>query len=109
MPEKKWSNVVEPYPDTVNFENVGDSIEGVYESKREVEQDDLANPGKKRLVSVYTIVDSTGKKHGVWGSWAIDKAMEEIVPGTEVRITYDGKVDLDGGKKFRKFLVQVAA
>ena len=109
MPEKKWSTVVEPFPESFLFNDVGDVLEGKFDSRREVEQDDLAHPGKKRMAPVYTIVDADGKSWSVWGCWAIDSAMEKIDLDKVVRITYDGKAPLDGGRTFRKFLVQVAA
>jgi len=101
-----WKIVVEPFPETFPFENMGDTLTGFYASVKDVEQDDLNNPGDKRMVKVYTI-DANGKKWGVWGSYNVDLAFEDIAPGTEVRITYNGTVDIDNGRRsVKQFVIQ---
>ena len=103
-----WTTVVEPFPETFDFQNAGDSIVGVYDSVKQLEQEDLQNPGETRTVNVYTIAHGVdGKKYGVWGGYSIDKAFESIAPGTQVRIVFEGKVGIDGGKRsVKQFTVQ---
>lgn len=104
-----WETIVEPFADTFPFENEGDVLEGVYESSREVEQEDLNNPNEKRMAKAYTIADSKGDKFTVWGSFNVDQAMEKISTGSLVRFTYLGKADLKQGRTVNKFLIQSKA
>jgi len=101
-----WQTVVEPFPETFPFDKPGDTLAGFFESAKEVEQEDMNNPGEKRMATVYTIRQGE-KKFGVWGSYNIDEAFAKIPPGTEVRIVFDGKVPIDGGKRtVKQFTVQ---
>jgi hypothetical protein len=93
-----WKTIVEPYPETYPFDTEGSSVTGVFESVKQVEQDDMNNPGEKRMANMYTIVDGE-KKWGVWGSYNIDEAFKQIHPGETVRIVFDGKVPIDGGRR----------
>ncbi len=107
-----WKTVVEPYGDTWDFDKNPVCI-GQYLSKREVEQDDMNNPGTMRMANVYELVtpgssDSrTDEKVSVWGTYILDEAFAKIEVGKFVRIEYTGKVDLKGGREVRKFKVSV--
>lgn len=104
--DSEWETVVEPYADTWDFD-ASPVLIGSYVGSRQVEQDDLNNPGEKRMANVYEIEDaSEGKKYSVWGTYAIDEAFPKITVGSIVRIEYHGKTDLDGGRTVRKFTVQ---
>lgn len=94
-----WKTVVEPFPETFDFANVGVTLEGFYESFKEIEQPDMNDPGETRIAKVYTVRDEAGKKWGVWSSHSIDLAFKEILPGSEVLIRFDGKVAIDGGRR----------
>ncbi len=101
-----WKTIVEPFPETFPFNNEGDALVGVYESSKEVEQDDMNKPGEKRMTTVHTIADGE-KKWGVWSSYNVDLAFAKIHPGETVRIIFDGKVAIDGGKRtVKQFTVQ---
>lgn len=102
--EQEWTTKVEPFPATWDFESNA-VLQGVFESKKELEQDAL--DGGKRMVWVYTIRTSDGEKHGVWGSYNIDQGMQDLEPGTEVRITYEGTVKIDNGaRSVKQFVIQ---
>lgn len=105
-----WTTVVEPFADSFVFDEDNSTLEGVYEGVRQVEQKDLnAKEGEdtKRLVNAYTVVESaTGDKFTVWGSYSIDEAMPKIPIGSLVRIAWEGKADLDGGRTVNKYRVQ---
>lgn len=104
--DSEWETVVEPYADTWNFDKNPELI-GTYVNSREVEQDDLNNPGEKRMANVYEIVDAAeGNKWSVWGTYAIDEAFPQIAIGSTVRIVFEGKSDIGGGRTVRKFTVQ---
>ena len=104
--DDEWETVVEPYADTWNFDD-NPILIGTYTGSREVEQDDLNNPGEKRMANVYEIVDgSDGNKWSVWGTYALDEAFTKIAIGSTVRILFEGKADIGGGRTVRKFTVQ---
>jgi hypothetical protein len=104
---RKFETVAAPYPQTFPFENPGDSLEGVYKEVRAVSQDDLTNPGQKVDRNCYTITDDAGKDWSVWASAAIEEGMASVVVGNYVRIEFVDKIELDGGKSFKQFIVQV--
>jgi len=101
--DEGWETVVEPYADTFSFETEGDTLIGTYTSKREVEQEGL--DGKPRMVNIYEIVDSNGKKWSVWGSAMIDMAFESIELNHPVKIVYEGTAALDGGRSVNRYTV----
>lgn len=107
--EAGWETVVEPYADTFEFEEIGATLTGIYESSRTIEQADKLT-GEIRNVNCYTIVEhETGDKFTVWGSYSIDEAFqgERAIPvGNLVRITWEGKADLEGGRSVNKYRVQ---
>jgi len=109
--EEEWDTVVAPYGPTFPFENEGDTLTGTYLSVKQVEQDDMANPGEKRMANVYAIrSDADGTEYSVWGTFAIDDAFADgkIVEGQTVRIVFNGKIPIDNGKRsVNQFTVQV--
>lgn len=103
-----WETVVEPFGETYSFETEGDTLTGTYTGFSKVMTDDLNNPGEKREQTVYEIVDENGKKWSVWSSFNIDAALSDLDPNTMVRIRYDGKVEIDNGKRtVKQFTVSV--
>lgn len=103
--EDGWNTVVEPYPDSWTPTQVGETIVGVYASKKTITQDGL--DGKPREVDIYTIVKNDGEKVAVWGSYAIDLAFELIGEGQEVRIKYEGTKPINNGaQSVKTFTVQ---
>src|ERR1035437_3374892 len=104
---RNFETVAAPYPQTFPFNSPGDSLEGVYKEVRKVNQDDLTNPGQKVDRNCYTITDDAGKDWSVWASAAIEEGMASVLPGNYVRIEFVDKIDLDGGKSFKQFIVQV--
>lgn len=95
--ESGWETVVEPYPETFEFKNAGDTLTGVYESVKELEQEGL--DGNPRIAKVYTIIDSNGHKWGVWGNYNVDLGMESVEKGSMVRFEFLGKVPIDNGAR----------
>ena len=63
---------------------VGDSVEGVYVSKKEI----MVNGVKK---NIYVLEQKDGSEIGVWGSAVLDGRFENIQPGVAVGIEYLGK------------------
>lgn len=107
--QEEWETIVEPYAPTFPFENEGDVISGQYLSVKEVEQDDLARPGEKRMVNCYEILsDSDQTKYSVWGTHSIDEAFHKgIEVGSTVRIVFQGKIPIKGGAQtVNQFVVQ---
>lgn len=107
--DEEWETIVEPYAPTFPFENQGDVISGQYLSVKEVEQDDLARPGEKRMVNCYEILSaSDDTKYSVWGTHSIDEAFGKgIQVGETVRIVFEGKIPIKGGAQtVNQFIVQ---
>jgi hypothetical protein len=78
----------------------GDSIEGVYVSKKE-------NVGANSS-NVYVLKTDEGELVGVWGSTVIDAKFENIALNTEVAIEFVGmKTPKKGGKQYKDFFVGV--
>lgn len=106
--EQGWETVVEPYGETYSFETAGDTLIGTYKGSKSVDTEDLNNPGETREQTVYEIVDENGKLWSVWSSHNVDVGMEAASPGQMVRIRFDGKVPIDGGKKsVKQFTIAV--
>lgn len=103
--ESAWTTQIEPYADTFPFDNPGDSVTGQFVGVRELEQEGL--DGQPRMVKVYEIQElDSEKKWSVWGSAMIDMGMETVNQGQLVRITFEGKKDLDQGRTVKTFCVQ---
>lgn len=103
-----WETVVEPFPETYTFETPGDTLVGTYKGNKEVETDDLNDPGKTRMQTVYTITDENGKDWGIWESYNVAEGMKNATPGDMVRFRFDGKVPIDGGKRnVKQFTIAV--
>lgn len=78
----------------------GDSIEGLYISKKE-------NVGANSS-NVYVLRTPEGELVGVWGSTVIDAKFENIKVNTEVAIEFVGmKKPKSGGKPYKDFFVGV--
>src|SRR4029077_20138228 len=61
-----WETVVEPFGETAEFKEPGDTLIGTYKSSKQVETDDLNNPGEKRNQTLYELEDENGKLWSVW-------------------------------------------
>ncbi len=79
---------------------VGDSIEGVYVSKKE-------NVGANSS-NVYALRTAGGELVGVWGSTVIDAQFDNISLGSEVALEYLGlRKPKSGGKPYKDFFVGI--
>ncbi len=80
------------------FEDAGDILEGhLVESVR------LSKDGNSFMK--YTLKTNTGHVSTL-GSHQLDTALAKVSPGTLVRITYNGKKKIKGGKTVKEFLVE---
>lgn len=76
----------------------GDSIEGIYFEKSE----------KREGSSAVHILENEAKlKIGIWGSTVLDRKLEKISFGTEVKIVYLGKKasEIRRGKEYHDYQV----
>lgn len=106
--EEGWETVVEPFGETYSFETPGDVLIGTFLGSKTVQTEDLNEPGKMRDQTVYDIEDSNGKKWSVWSSFNIDAGLSKVAPGNLVRIQYQGKVDIDNGRRsVKQFAIAV--
>jgi hypothetical protein len=78
---------------------IGDSIEGVYTSKKEGVGTNNSN--------IYVLETDDGRKIGVWGSTVLDAKFEGIEVGSRVGIEYLGNVKGKGPKPYKTFWVGV--
>jgi len=104
--DSEWEVKVEPFPETFQFKNPGDTLTGVYKATKQTEQ--KAINGGTRMVDIHTITDSDGKDWGVWGNWAVDEAFKSIVIGQTVRLIFNGKEEIhEGAQTVNKFEILV--
>ena len=78
--------------------NIGDKLEGVYESKDEFE-------GNYGLTTKYVIVVDDGTKYGVYGSASLNRQFAKIPTGSYVWIEYTGEVTSQNGRIVKTYSV----
>ncbi len=77
--------------------------EGFYLGKREVTGGKFTRPGKKDRI--YFLQTEDGNL-GVWGKTDLDRKMDNVVPGTMIRISYVGMTPTPNGD-MHKYKVEV--
>lgn len=87
----------EPY----DFENKGDVLEGVL-----IEKATLKSKKDGKEFKKYTLKHEDGSHSSTLGSYQLDRGLEEVNPGTLVRITFTGMQKLDGGRKLKTFKIE---
>lgn len=112
----EWETVVEEQGIQIDLSDPGDSFVGIYKGMRQVETEDLNNPGQKRTSNLYEFTGEDGKTYNLWGSHKLDSAFGygdyavEYPPnaGDTVRVTFTKKLEIDGGRRSLKdYRVQV--
>lgn len=78
--------------------NIGDKLEGVYESKDEFE-------GNYGLTTKYIIKSSDGTKYGVYGSASLNRQFAKIPTGSYVWIEYTGETTSQTGRIVKTYNV----
>jgi len=87
-------------PNMWNYENDGDSIEGILVDKKD-------NVGENKSM-IYTLQVADGSFLNVWGSAILDQRMSLVKLDEKVRITYKGLAEKKSGKNPAKiFKVEV--
>lgn len=104
-----WTEASPDFAKVHSFDREGDVLIGIYLSKKvvPVEKDD----GTTQDTNLYLFATAEPRTDvdnqvGVWGSYAVDKKMEEIPVGSQVRIEYRGKEEIEGGKSVNRFRIQ---
>lgn len=65
-------------------------------------------PDGKRVSLLHEFSETPdGEPFGLWGSGGLDKRLAEVPNGSFVRVLYEGKTDLDGGRTARQYRVWV--
>lgn len=97
----------------------GEEIVGFYGGANEIEvpaRDDdndesvttLPNGKRVRRALLHEIRDTPeGEPYGIWGSAVLDKRLSEAAAGSRVKIRYEGKQELDGGRTARRYRVWI--
>lgn len=49
--------------------------------------------------------ESATEPFGVWGSAVLDKRLAEVPPNSRVKVRYEGKTELEGGRTARQYRV----
>ena len=92
MSDEDWNKVE---TETWTPENEGDEIFGIYIG---VEHDVGENDS-----NIYTFEVTEGKNVGVWGSTVLDRKMNAVKVGHQVKIVYLGKVTPQGGREYKNY------
>ena len=79
--------------------NIGDKLEGVYESKDEFE-------GNFGLTTKYVISSPDGTKYGVYGSASLNRQFAKIPTGSYVWIEYTGETTSQNGRIVKTYNVE---
>jgi len=97
-----WTEAGSGSGDTWKPENEGDSITGLYKTRKE-------NVGINNS-NIYLIKeDSKDEPTSVWGSTVLDTKFEEIPTGSLVKIEYLGKVKSKAPQPYKDFKVMYKA
>ncbi len=92
----KWEEVIEIMADVHNFQEEAE-LSGILTEKKE-------NVGENQSW-MYLIKKSDGNIVSVWGSTVLDSRFAKIEVGEEVRVIYQGKQQMQGGRSFHKYQV----
>lgn len=79
--------------------NIGDKLEGVYESKDEFE-------GNFGLTTKYIIKAPDGVKYGVYGSASLNRQFAKIPTGAYVWLEYTGETTSQNGRIVKTYNVE---
>ncbi len=78
-----------------NPENAGDEISGVFVGLQ-------VDVGENKS-NVYTVEVEKGKNINFWGATVLDRKMNSVKVGQEVKVVYLGKVSPEGGREYKDF------
>lgn len=78
--------------------NIGDKLEGLYESKEEFE-------GNFGQTIKYVITSPDGTKYGVYGSASLNRQFAKIPEGSYVWIEYTGETTSQNGRIVKTYKV----
>lgn len=98
MPQKpiRWKSVRD---DILKWEEVGQTIEGVYQ---DVEERDFG----ERTANLYTLLCDGDQVIRFWGSTVLDQHMARVPKGAWVQIIFMGEAG-QGNRRYRDFQVNI--
>lgn len=67
--------------------------------------DTVGFKGETRKSTFYCLVTPDGEKTGMWGTAHLDRIMGNTKVGEQLRITFQGRQSLSGGREMRTFSV----
>jgi hypothetical protein len=114
---ESWEEI-QPFTEPRKME-IGEEIVAIYGGSNEVEvpaganDDDetvitLDNGKRVRRALLHEFRDTPeSEPYGIWGSAVLDKRLAETSAGSRVKIRYEGKQDLEGGRTARRYRVWV--
>lgn len=98
MGSKKDLVVISASGNAIAWTKPGQSAEGTFLSvDKEIGQNDS---------NLYHFEDEKGKEFSVWGAYQIDQVLSHARAGDYVRITWEGKKKIKGGKKVNVFKIE---
>lgn len=101
-PKYKTLDTTGSSSEVFKFENVGDSVEGIYKGNKEV----TTKMGQSKI---HTLTTKKGDV-GIWGNSVLNSNLGSKVPvGSQVRITFSGKMrSPKSGFWFNNFTIEIA-
>lgn len=110
----EWEEI-QPFTEPVVMAE-GEEIVGVYVGAETIDipaaDDDRSDTvtmvdGRRVRPTLLHLIHRSGDSEpvGIWGSAVLDKRLADVYTGTVVRIRYEGKQDLDGGRTARRYRV----
>ena len=87
--------------ENMNFEDKGDSVEGVL-----LEKVTLTSKKNGKTFQKYTVRTSDNRNVSFLGGHQIDKGLAQVDTGTLIRITYKGEQKLDGGRRLKTYKIE---
>lgn len=112
--ERDWEEI-QPFTEPITLEP-GESIVGHYLGSNEImlaaKPDDdgaeeIDGQWKRRALLHEFQVEDTDEPTGLWGSAVLDKRLADVTNGAFVKVQYDGKRELEGGRTARQYRVWV--
>lgn len=104
-----FETVYEGLGETWDF-NKNPVMIGIYQNHDTTEMLKYGSKTETELRDVYTFKLADDSLAAVWGSYSINRGMKPVSPGKLVRLTYNGKSDInDGDRQVKDFKVEVAS
>ncbi len=105
--EGQWEEI-DPFTQPIDLEE-GEEFTALYMGANELSvPDPNGAEGDTRVSLLHEFQTSKDSEpFGLWGSAVLDKRLAEAPIGSRVRVLYEGKQNLDGGRTARRYRVWI--